>query len=187
MKKAINVSIGSRSFVLDEDAHSRLKAYLEAFRSKLDAGMSSEVMDEVETRLADIFSEGASSSSQVITLETVNRAIAMIGMPDGSPANDFTNHNHIDNKKMAVTKKFYRDPDNKVIGGVCGGIAAHFGIDVVLVRIIAIVALCCGSLGFWVYVILWIVAPMAKTAAQKCELRGLEANAENMAKYSQKK
>ena len=85
---------------------------------------------------------------------------------------------------MNTTKKFYRDPDNKTIGGVCSGLAAYLDIDVTLIRIIFLVALICGSLGFWVYVIFWIVAPMAKSASDKCEMRGLPITAENLKRFS---
>lgn len=55
-------------------------------------------------------------------------------------------------------KRFYRSRD-KVIGGVCGGIANYLNIDVTLVRILALISIFLGSLGFWAYMIFWIVAP----------------------------
>lgn len=55
-------------------------------------------------------------------------------------------------------KKLYRSR-KRVIGGVCQGLADYFGIDVVLVRLIALFALFCFSAGFWVYIVLWIFLP----------------------------
>ena len=71
-----------------------------------------------------------------------------------------------------------------MIGGVCSGLAAYFDIDVTLIRIVFLALLLAGSFGFWLYLIIWIVAPKALTPAQKCELRGLETTAENLAKFT---
>lgn len=61
MKKIINVGIGGRSFVIDEDAYQELSNYLENFRRKTGMGYSTkEVMDEIEMRIAEIFSESLS-------------------------------------------------------------------------------------------------------------------------------
>lgn len=48
---------------------------------------------------------------------------------------------------------------NKVIGGVCSGLAEFFGLDVALVRIAFVIAFLFASFGFWLYIILWIVLP----------------------------
>ena len=49
---------------------------------------------------------------------------------------------------------------NKVIGGVCSGLAEFFGLDVALVRIAFVIAFLFASFGFWLYIILWIVLPV---------------------------
>ena len=85
---------------------------------------------------------------------------------------------------MSETKKLFRDSDDKKIAGVCSGLALYFGIDVTLIRIIFLIALlCCGG-GFWLYVIIWIVAPETKTAEDKCALRGLPPTPENLQKFT---
>ena len=58
-----------------------------------------------------------------------------------------------------MNKKLQRDPKNKVIGGVCSGIAKYFDIDAALVRLLFAVAFFAFSTGFWLYVILWIIVP----------------------------
>lgn len=59
-------------------------------------------------------------------------------------------------------KKFERSSTNRVIGGVCAGLADYLNLDVALVRVLFVVAALCGSFGFWLYIILWIVAPSQK-------------------------
>ena len=104
-------------------------------------------------------------------------------MPDGSPV---PGSEPADNTETRA-RKLYRDVSDRRIAGVCAGLAAYFEVDVVLVRIIMLVALVAGSIGFWLYVILWIAVPKATTAAEQCELRGLAPTAENLAKYSNSK
>lgn len=57
-------------------------------------------------------------------------------------------------------RKLYRSRSEHIIGGVCGGLADYFNTDVVPVRIIAVAALLCGSLGFWGYLAIWIITPL---------------------------
>ncbi|MBE6335616.1 MAG: PspC domain-containing protein [Lentimicrobiaceae bacterium] len=63
---------------------------------------------------------------------------------------------------MYEYKKLERNPMNKVIGGVCSGLAEYFNLDVALVRVLFVIALLFASFGFWLYVILWIVIPERK-------------------------
>lgn len=59
-------------------------------------------------------------------------------------------------------KKFERSSTNRVIGGVCAGLADYLNLDIALVRVLFVVAAFCGSFGFWLYIILWIVIPSQK-------------------------
>lgn len=77
-------------------------------------------------------------------------------------------------------KKFYRDPEDKVLGGVCGGLSSYFGIDVAIIRIIFGVGLFVFGVGFMAYIILWITAPTANTLTQKMEMKGEPVTLENI-------
>lgn len=183
MKKTRNIGIGGKSFIIDEDAYDRLKAYLDSFRSRLTDEQGSEVMDDIETRIAEILLANLGSGQQSVSLALVNRITAQLGMPDGKP--EFENNENMEEKTMSTpVKKLYLDVESRKIGGVCSGLAAYFDIDVTLIRIVFLALLLAGSFGFWLYLIIWIVAPKALTPAQKCELRGLETTAENLAKFT---
>ena len=184
MKKTLNIGIGGKSFIIDEDAHARLKSYLDTFRSRLTSEQGEEVMDDIEARIAELFLTNLGSSPQSVSLALVNRITADLGMPDGKPEFENTNENKEEQTMSQPVKKLYLDVENRKIGGVCSGLAAYFDIDVTLIRILFLAGLLCGGFGFWLYIIIWIVAPKAVTPAQKCEMRGIEANAENMARYT---
>jgi phage shock protein PspC (stress-responsive transcriptional regulator) len=84
-------------------------------------------------------------------------------------------------------RHFFRDRENKAIGGVCAGMGALFNIDVTIIRIIFLVCIFGGGFGLLVYLILWMVVPSAKTSADFCQMHGLEPTAENMAKFTIKR
>lgn len=191
MKQVINVGIGGRSFIMDNDAYLKLGKYLERFKAHIAMGGEQEkdVMDDLEGRIAELFAEKLGGFRDVVDIQLVNSVIAQLGMPDGEPfveeeracgsdnANDF-------GESQQCARKFYRDPDNKSIGGVCGGLALYFGVDALLLRVIFVVCCLMGLFGFWVYIIFWVVAPLAVTPVQKCEMHGLPVTAENLRRFS---
>lgn len=181
MKKTVNVAIGGCSFIIDEDAYYVMSEYLENFRNTLGtASASNDVMDELEVRISDLLKQKL-AGREVVDIKMVEDIIAQIGYPEGYNAD---NNNNVNNEDMSATKKLFRDPDDKKIGGVCSGLALFLGIDVVFIRIIFLIALLfCGG-GFWAYVIFWVVAPEAKTAVEKCEMRGIPPTAENIQKFT---
>jgi phage shock protein PspC (stress-responsive transcriptional regulator) len=188
MKKVVNVGIGGRTFVLEEDAYSKMESYLSSFKSKINMGFQeNEVMDDLEMRIADLFEAKLGSRNEVVTLQMVEEIISRLGMPDGSSPfeKDGETSSSSSSAENKGPRKFYRDYDNRAIAGVCSGLAQYLNIDVVLVRILFVVLTLLGSAGIWVYIILWIVAPKAVTAAQKCEMRGWPVTAENIRRTSQ--
>ncbi len=197
MKKVMNASIGGAGFLLDEDAFLRLQAYLQAFRERLAAGsgqvgyQAGEVMDDLEARIAELFRSEVGVSGRVVDLELTNKVIAQLGMPDGGSFTDGAGSAKQEGKgprpfweKGELPRKLYRDPCDRMIAGVCSGLAQYFGLDTALIRVLMVVLLVTGTAGFWIYIILWIIAPKAETAAQQCEMRGLPVTAENMARFS---
>lgn len=58
-------------------------------------------------------------------------------------------------------KKLCRATYDKMIGGVCGGIANYFGIDSTLVRLATAILILAGGLSFWVYILAMIIMPVS--------------------------
>ena len=184
MKKVVNVSLGGRNFVLEEDAYARLGRYLEHFKAKLTVPESqkAEVMDEIEGRMAELFTQEVGDGGRVVSLDLVNKVATTLGMPDGSDEGGFSGY--ASGETASAPRKLYRDLDEKKVAGVCSGLALYLDVDVTLIRVFMLVALICGSAGFWIYVIFWIALPVADTPAKKCELRGLAPTAENMSRFT---
>lgn len=199
MKKVVNVGIGGKSFVMEEDAYAKLKNYLDRFRTNAKMGIQTkEVMDDLEGRIAEIFSESLNSYQDVINMGMVNKVIGQLGMPDGEPFVDgdtnqgsgFRHENGGDSFTSYFNqpvRKLYRDTMNKSLGGVCSGLAIYFGLDTLLVRILFVIAFFMGSAGFWIYLILWVAVPLANTPVRKCEMYGLPVTAENLRRFANMK
>lgn len=189
MQKTINVAIGGCSFTIDEDAYKALDEYLERFKGAMDSSSSNkDVMDELEVRIADLLKEKL-GGREVVDFRMAQEVIGQLGYPHGYRPDEQTagqneyHYSGTDGEKPA--RKLFRDPDGKKIAGVCSGLALFLGIDVTLIRVIFLVAFICGSAGLWIYLVIWVAAPEARTAAEKCELRGIPANAENIRRFTQ--
>lgn len=184
MKKVTNVSLGGRNFTLDDDAYNRLGGYLEHFRARLTVSESqkAEVMDEIEGRIAELFYKEIGDSGRVVTLSMVEQVASTLGMPDGTAESGASTTGTMPEGKS--TRKLYRDPDDKKLAGICSGLSYFLDADVTLIRVLMLVAVVFGSAGLWIYIILWIAVPMADTPAQKCEMRGIPATAENMSRFT---
>ncbi|HEX5168577.1 MAG TPA: PspC domain-containing protein, partial [Cyclobacteriaceae bacterium] len=77
-----------------------------------------------------------------------------------------------DIEEPAAAKKMFRDPEHKVLAGVSGGIAAYFGVDILVVRILFIAATFAGGIGLLVYIIMWIILPEARTITDRMQMQG---------------
>ncbi len=190
MKKAFKVNLGGIIFHIDEDAYEMLKNYLKVIESYfIDQEGGKEIVDDIEARMAELFQVRTDALKQVITIGHVNEVIEIMGDPG-----DFIGVVEDDEGKPSARKdekkysgrgrrRLYRDPDNSVFGGVCGGLGAFFGIDPLLLRILFVILLIAGY-GVWglVYIILWIAVPKAVTISQKLEMRGEPVTVTNIEK-----
>src|SRR5690606_8387089 len=77
-----------------------------------------------------------------------------------------------DIEEPADNKKMFRDPEKKVLAGISGGVAAYFGIDITVVRILFIVFTFLGGIGFMVYIVLWVILPEAHTLTDRMQMQG---------------
>lgn len=182
MNKTVSINLSNFHFFIDEEAYKRLKSYLDRIKASFAKEQGGdEILQDIESRLAELFNEHLNDKAQVITLKEVNDVIAIMGEPqefeiDEEPADE-------KQSKRVDHKKLYRDGENEYIGGVCAGLQHYLGIDVVWIRLIFLLALIFGSgVGFMIYIILWIVVPEAKTTTQKLDMMGKPINLDNIEK-----
>lgn len=77
-------------------------------------------------------------------------------------------------------KKMYRNPQGRVIGGVAGGIASYFDIDITIVRLLFVLTALLGGTGIIAYLVLWIILPEAKSITDKVQMKGEAVTLENI-------
>ncbi len=252
MKKNISINISGIIFHIEEDGYDSLRKYLDSINRYFGSFEdSSEILSDIESRIAEIFLSKLNEGKQVITLDDVNSVMATMGNVSDFKAAEEQEFSMDDqpkatrdssratsavpvNKKLLrdqrrkilggvcaglghyfnidpvwprvlfallvlgsygglfvayiilwivlpasesieeepSIKKMYRDPEKKVIGGVASGVAAFFGGDLTLIRILFLITAFVGGLGFLLYVILWIALPEAKTITEKMEMEG---------------
>lgn len=180
MNKVEKVSIGKCAFALDEKAYAAIKDYLDSlnlYYSNKEGGK--EILEGIEERMAELFLEKTGNGVNVVSSDIANEVIDILGKPEvieeGSTESTGPKYNPEGKKRL------YRDPSNKVLGGVCSGLAAYFNTDTALIRLLfVILAVFSGTLtaghgsGFAVllYIIAWIAMPKADTLRKQCEMRG---------------
>lgn len=262
MKKNISINISGIIFHIEEDGYETLKKYLDSINRYFSTFEdSSEILPDIESRIAEIFLSKLNEEKQVITAEDVTTLMTTMGsvsdfkavedieekepvlsQPAAEPGGETpyektsasnTNYTYTPPKQLMrdqkrkilggvcaglgnyfnidplwvrlifaallfvygfiiivyvvmwvvvpgsyelpepdFGKKMFRDPQRKVLGGVSGGIAAYLGIDIILVRVLFILLVIAGGLGVFLYIILWVSLPEAKTLTDKMQMQG---------------
>jgi len=180
MKKTLTINLSGAIFHIDEDAFHLLGQYLESLRRHFspDEGMQ-EIVNDIESRIAEILTERL-NGRQVVTIEDIREIMRIMGQPaeidDTAPEAETS----AAGETVKGPKRFFRDPEEKVIAGVCSGIAAYFHFDPVWIRLLFILTLLAGGAGVFIYIILWIVMPEALTTTEKLMMRGKRVTISNI-------
>lgn len=174
MKKVININFQGRVIPIEETAFDLLKQYIDSLRSYFarEEGRD-EIINDIESRIAELFSERLKKGVVCITDQDVNNVIASIGRPEdfedegGSTSQETTGEEFKQSQQQSTQSagsqqyatgrgRLYRNTDDKILGGVCSGLANYLGIDPVILRILFVILM---APLFWVYLILWVVVP----------------------------
>jgi len=168
MDKTISINLGGVLFSIDEEAYHILRNYLQAIDLKFrHTPGGNETIEDIESRIAEIF-QSQKGLAGVINRQNVEDMIAIIGKPEdfGQAAEEETKYAY----SGAQRKKLYRNTDDRIIGGVCGGFGAYLDTDPVWFRILFVVLALMFGIGFFIYLALWISLPSAVTESQKKEM-----------------
>src|ERR1044071_1180632 len=262
MKKNISINISGIIFHIEEDGYEILRKYLDSINRYFSSFEdNSEILADIESRIAEILLSKLSEGKQVVTAEDVNALMATMGsvndfkaaeeqevggtttsgqrdqyQQSGSSSQSATNRKLFrDNKKKILggvcsglahyfnvdpvwprlifallafptygglvigyiimwialpisdtledegsNRKMYRDTDKRVIGGVASGLAAFWGIDSTIIRVLFIATTIAGGLGLVIYIIMWIALPEAKTITDKIQMQGERVTLSNI-------
>lgn len=188
MKKNININLSGQLYAIDEDAYQTLKSYLDSMESYfLRQEGGDEIAEDIKNRVSELLWERKENGQQAVDIETVKAIIKQIGNPSEI---DDTNYGHEPEEQgeaNAPTREkekrhFYRDKQDKILGGICAGLAHYFGGQDPLLYRIGVLVLAFLSQGIipFIYVVVWILAPQAITPEDRLRMKGLEVNGTNL-------
>lgn len=191
MNKTVTVNIGGMVFHIEEQAYEQLRKYLEAIRGYFTTSDGrDEIIQDIESRIAEMFSERIGTSRQVLLPSDVEHIIQVMGRPEQVAGTDEENNtgrasggasgggqsSYRTNAGTSGYRRLYRDPEDKVIGGVCSGISHYIGIDPIWIRLIFAGAFFIWGSGLLFYILLLIIIPKAKSTSEKLEMKGQPVN-----------
>lgn len=188
MKTTENISLAGYAFTIETDAYDELKTYLDDIHSSFSSDPSAdEITADIEERIAELLNERCAKGI-VVNINMIRDIEKRIGNPKELASEDVSAESEptpaqTQEKKSWKTRKIYRNIDERILGGVCGGLAAYTGIDKVIYRIIFLILFLIGfsSEGLFcipmvLYICLWIAMPAARTVEQKCQMKGKPIN-----------
>ena len=197
MKKNITINLSGRLFQIDEDACNMLQHYVDSLRSafgKEEGG--DEIVDDIETRIAELFDELKTQGNEAINISHVKDIISRIGRPEeltGDEETDGPNDHRYESvsdaaqsiynnvRERTAGKKLFRNPKDKMLAGVLSGLATYTDTNPIGWRLATVLLFCCYGFGLLAYIILAIVVPEAKTPEQLLQMEGKEINPQNLA------
>lgn len=170
MKKNISINISGIIFHIEEDGYEILKKYLDSINKYFSSFEdSSEILSDIESRIAEIFLTKLNEGKQIITHEDVNSLITTMGSVSDFKAaeeqefsessSDSGHKSHQSTSSATAHKQFFRDQQRKILGGVCAGLGNYFNVDPVWIRLLFALLTAGWGFGLLVYLVLWIVVP----------------------------
>ncbi|MBE6198188.1 MAG: PspC domain-containing protein [Rikenellaceae bacterium] len=197
MNEIKRCSISGVGFTFEKAAYERLNNYLaslkEAYKNNPD---SEEILADIEARVAELILSAQNDAECVVTLPIIENIVAQLGSPEDISGEE---SKAADSSESRIPRRLYRDLENAKLGGVCAGLAKHFGVDAVWIRLAMASPLILVVIGapflHWLstlggnlfavflitYLILWFAIPSAKSARQKLEAEGKPISASTIA------
>lgn len=174
MKEITRIHLAKTPFSVEVDAKKSLEKYLNLIQKNMHA--EPEAMREIEARMVELLAERGVSKDGVIGNDDVLAIQKQMGEPrdfsDGSD-NAETDVDVDDEVLGNSSKQLMRDTEHGLIGGVCAGVAAYFGVNPLWIRLIAIFSpfITFGT-AVLIYIVMWLSIPEARTASDKLRMRG---------------
>ncbi|QDW26603.1 PspC domain-containing protein [Pedobacter sp. KBS0701] len=187
MEKTIIINIGNTIIHIEESAYERLKAYLNEVKQYFaNHADDLEIVTDIENRIAELLTEQLEEQKkQVVDSANVNSVIGQMGRVQDFDTTEESEEQPVINNAYQyqyTEKKLYRDMDDRVVAGVCAGIAHYVNADPKWIRLATLLISFVGGFGVLVYALLWIIMPKAKSRVEKMEMKGEPANLQGFQK-----
>jgi len=193
MKKNISINISGIIFHIEEDGYENLRKYLDSITKYFSSFEdSSEIMADIESRIAEIFLSKLNEGKQVITAEDVHSLITTMGSVsdfkaaeeqefatagESSKKTEFTSASQEPASESTASsssssssqstytapKQLMRDQQRKILGGVCAGLGNYFNVDAIWIRLLFAILAFAYGFTIIVYFVMWIAVPGSYT------------------------
>ncbi len=184
MKQTLTINLNGIVFHIDNDAYELLQDYLQKVEHNLGStDDAQDVMRDIEARIGELFTDMLRKGGvQVVNESMVQRVMEQLGGPEAFADDEASDKGQKtkDEGQNATAKRLYRDEDNELLGGVCSGLSTYLGIDAVWIRLLFVFFTVFYGAAFFLYILLWVIVPAARTAAQRLEMRGVEPSVGNI-------
>ncbi len=179
MKKTVTINLAGVVIRIDEDAFEQLQEYLNKIKVHFSSAEGrDEIMADIESRIAELFQE---MKLEIIGTKNVAQIISVMGSPEEYLDED-DNEEKQEIKQEKIKKRIFRNPEEKMLGGVCGGLGSYFNLDPVWFRLAFVIGTLVGGTGILIYLVLWIIIPEARSTSDKLQMQGEPITAENIKK-----
>ncbi len=177
MKKIININLSGRVIPIEDSAYESLQRYIESLRRYFatEEGRD-EIINDIESRVAELMNDKIKKGSNAVTDADLEEIISSMGRVEDfekedakeATANAGASSNQSFSQGESYTRtenkrfkgRLYRDTADKMIGGVCAGIANYMNVDPAIIRLLfAIITFGGFGMGFLIYILLWIILP----------------------------
>jgi len=177
MNEITRIHIAKVAYDIEVSAKKQLEKYIKSLESYT---QDSEVLTDIEIRMTELLAERNVTAGGVIGTEDVAAIRKQLGEPyefaddDGDIAVGAV-------RESDESHRLFRSMDDAVLGGVLSGLAAYFKVNPLWTRLMFIlVAVISFGLALPVYIVLWIILPPARTAAEKLQLAGKPVTLESI-------
>jgi phage shock protein PspC (stress-responsive transcriptional regulator) len=175
MKQVININFQGRVVPIETTAFEILKNYTDSLnRHFANEEGKEEIINDIESRIGELFQQRITKGATCITDDDVNAIINSIGRPedfepmdDAQPAaasSSYQQQSAGSSSTATGYKRLFRDENNKVLGGVCAGLANYFNVDIIIVRIVFLILVFAFGFGILPYIIMWVAVPSSSSA-----------------------
>ncbi len=180
MQRIIQITIAGHLVSIEENAYYLLQDYLNALNRHFSSVPGrEEIMQDIEARIAELFQIRLHSGAHAIDRTDALKVIETLGTPSAleedqgnSSPPPYSHFPQPYSPKSAQVKRLYRNPQDRIMGGVCSGIGNYFDIDPVIIRLIFVILFLTAGVGILAYILAWIIVPAAPSPEIMAQAKG---------------
>ena len=182
MQRIIQINLSARLIPIEEDAYLLLRDYVNTLERQFEKEQGKdEIIQDIEARIAELFGYRLEAGANCIDTPDVSKVIETLGpaykmgTENEEPVNPYLPEQYSGQKRNQQNtynghRRIFRNPNDKILGGVCSGVANYFEIDPVIVRLVMATLFFFAGIGFLAYIISWIVIPLPKTPEEMASM-----------------